>query len=234
MTQTVYILEDEPATARIMSRALEEYGLATRAFRRRADFQREATRQRPDLCLIDLTLPDGDGLEIVGSFLRTAEIPTIIVTGREGLSDRVLGLEMGADDYIAKPFEPRELVARVRSLLRRSRPREAAPDGRIATFDGWTADFDACELHAPDGSVQRLSAAETRLLRSFVSAAGRVLSRGRLLELDNPDALEPDDRSIDARISRLRRKLGDDPKSPRIIRTVYGAGYLFALKPVWS
>lgn len=234
MSAKVYILEDEPDIARVMTRSLEEHGMSVTVFQRLGDLKREIGRHRPDICLVDLTLPDGDGLEVVGDILKRNGIATIIVTGRQDLSDRVIGLELGADDYISKPFEPRELIARVRAVLRRFRKQDGAESGKIARFDGFRIDFDAYELTTPTGQIHELSAAEARMLKNFLLAAGRVLSRGHLLQLDNPDAFDPDDRSIDARISKLRRKLGDNPKAPRIIRTVYGAGYVFSIKPEWD
>lgn len=238
MSQVIYILEDEREMTRIMRRALEGQGFKTREFRLCSDLEKAVKKDRPDLCLIDLGLPDGDGLSIVSDSLRTRNIPAIIVTGRGDSTDKIVGLELGADDYIVKPFEPRELVARVRAVLRRGRtqpPAIAANQGpKIAEFDGWVADFSSCTLADPAGNVENLSTAEAALLETFLSSSGRVLSRSKLLDIASPDDLDPYDRSIDARISRLRRKLGDDPKSPKMIRTVYGSGYVFVAKVKWG
>ncbi|MEB8389423.1 response regulator transcription factor [Rhodobacteraceae bacterium KMM 6894] len=238
MSQSIYILEDEKDMARIMTRALEALGFKTQDFQSCGDFQRALKGNPPDLCLIDLTLPDGDGLSVVSDTLKSLGIPAIIVTGRGDLTDKVVGLELGADDYIVKPFEPRELGARVRAVLRRGSPAEntkqKTQDPKTAEFDGWTADFASCILTAPDGSAENLSAAEAALLETFLSSSGRVLSRSKLLDIASPDDLDPFDRSIDARISRLRRKLGDDPKSPKMIRTVYGSGYVFFAEVKWK
>lgn len=238
MSQLIYILEDEKDMARIMQRALEGLGFETQDFRLCAAFEKALSRKQPDLCLIDLSLPDGDGLSIVSDSLKSRNIPAIIVTGRGESTDKIVGLELGADDYIVKPFEPRELVARVRAVLRRGQSQPSlsqAPQGpKIAKFNGWVADFSSCTLVDPDGNTDALSTAEAALLETFLSSTGRVLSRSKLLDIASPDDLDPFDRSIDARISRLRRKLGDDPKTPKMIRTVYGSGYVFVAKVQWE
>lgn len=237
MNQSIYILEDEPEMTHIMQRALEQHGYKTQGYRLCGEFERALQNVTPDLCLIDLSLPDGDGLTIITESLRRRGIPAIVVTGRGDSTERIVGLELGADDYMVKPFEPREMVARVRAVLRRSQsPKVAAlrSSSKIAKFNGWTVDFSSCTLSDPDGNADNLSTAEAALLEAFVSASGRVLSRPKLLDIGNPDDLDPYDRSIDARISRLRRKLGDDPKSPRMIRTVYGSGYVFVAEVEWE
>lgn len=237
MAALVYLLEDDNDVAIVLRRALEEHGFTVERFARRADLARRLGTQRPSICVIDLGLPDGDGLVVVSNLLRDLGIPSIIVSGRGELSDRVVGLEIGADDYLVKPVEPRELIARVRSILRRSK--ETVGQGTragkaVARFSGWSADFSACVLTDPDGVSIELSAAETALLKAFVDSAGRVLTRSFLLDLESPDDLEPFDRSVDIRVSRLRRKLNDDSRKPRIIRTVYGAGYVFSQKVAWD
>ena len=235
MKQRIYLLEDDSEVAAVIRRALEGQAYAVERFSRCAALEQALRQQEPDLCLVDLGLPDGDGLALVGEMLRRRRIPAIIVSGRSEVTDRIIGLEVGADDYITKPFEPRELVARVRAVLRRKAGgREAAQTAaRIARFGGWTANFDACTLTAPDGEAVELSSAENDLLRIFVQSAGRVLSRATLLDLNSQNDLTPFDRSIDVRVSRLRRKLREDPGAPAMIRTVYGAGYVFAPKVEW-
>ncbi len=237
MSKLIYVLEDDHEIARIMRRALSESGYDIAMYHAVAAFNSALRDRAPDLALIDLGLPDGDGMSVVSEVLRGEGIPSIIVTARGDLTDRIVGLEVGADDYIVKPFEARELLARVRAVLRRTNatPLETAPHTtqKVARFDGWTANFSGCTLTDPEGKTQELSAAETVLLQAFVRSAGRVLSRSQLLDTDD-DNLEPFDRSIDARISRLRRKLRDNVQSPRIIRTVYGAGYVFAAKVRWE
>ena len=235
MKQRIYLLEDDSEVAAVIRRALEGQAYAVERFSRCAALEQALRQQEPDLCLVDLGLPDGDGLGLVGEMLRRRRIPAIIVSGRSEVTDRIIGLELGADDYITKPFEPRELVARVRAVLRRKAgSRDAAQAAaRIARFGGWTANFDACTLTAPDGEAVELSSAENDLLRIFVQSAGRVLSRATLLDLNSQNDLTPFDRSIDVRVSRLRRKLREDPGAPVMIRTVYGAGYVFAPRVEW-
>jgi len=231
----IYVLEDDPDIARILRRLLLQAVPEVQLFGNQKEFCRALEARRPDLVLVDLGLPDGNGLDLIADVLRQAAIATIIVTGRGDVTDRVVGLELGADDYIVKPFEERELLARVRAVLRRVKESvgPAEPAQLSARFDGWHVDFEGCVLRAPDGSAQQLSAAETKLLEVFLQASGRVLSRAQLLDQGGSD-LEPFDRSIDARVSRLRRKIGDSGKSPKYIRTVYGIGYVFAEKVTWS
>lgn len=233
MKPLVYLVEDDPDVIALIKRTLTQQGLETEAFHKLADFRRALKRRMPDLCLVDLSLPDGDGLSVVTSDLPPS-VPRIIVTGRGHLTDRVVGLEIGADDYIVKPFEPRELAARIRAVLRRSQRSADAAEAsevRIERFGEWSADIEACTLWHSDGEVIQLSAAEATLLTAFIRAPGRVLSRSQLLDATTGRTEDPLDRSMDARISRLRKKLRDDPYSPQIIRTVYSAGYIFCLSP---
>lgn len=238
MSALIYLLEDDPDIARLIERSLGQQGFTTRTFRRMAEFERELRRQRPDLCLIDLSLPDGDGLDLVSNGVLPRSVPRVIVTGRGAVTDRVVGLEVGADDYIVKPFEPRELVARLRAVLRRSRMVQDASAGaerrRIARFGGWTVDLGACTLTRADGTTLTLSSAETTLLEAFLRAPGRVLSRSNLMDATGNRHGEPFDRSMDARISRLRRKLDSDALGQEAIRTVYGAGYILTLEVRWE
>lgn len=238
MPTLVYLLEDDPDIARLIERSLGQSGFTTRIFRRMADFEREVRRQTPDLCLIDLALPDGDGLDLVSNGVLPRTVPRVIVTGRGAVTDRVVGLEIGADDYIVKPFEPRELVARLRAVLRRSRMvQETAGEANrrlIARFGGWKADLGACRLQSGDGTTLGLSSAETTLLEAFLRAPGRVLSRSNLMDATGGRHGEPFDRSMDARISRLRRKLDAHSQGQELIRTVYGAGYILTADVTWE
>lgn len=231
MKDLVYLVEDDADIASVIARALGQQGIEVVTFRRMAEFQREIARRLPDLCLIDLSLPDGDGLSLVHGTALPPGLPRIIVTGRGHLTDRIVGLEIGADDYIVKPFEPRELAARVKAVLRRSRMAGGAtqPETPPVRFGDWTADLGGCTLTHRDGEVVTLSATEASLLGALLAAPGRVLSRSQLLDATTGRSEEPFDRSMDARISRLRKKLRDDPQAPQLIRTVYGAGYIFAL-----
>lgn len=237
MKPLIYILEDDADIAHVLLRTLKTEGFLIEVFHRKSSFLNQLKRKTPDLCLVDLTLPDGDGLSVITEYLRNSGVPAIVVTGKSGVTDRIIGLEVGADDYIVKPFEPRELVARVRAVLRRMRgggddasPAEAQ---RVARFDDWTVDLQSCTLTHASGDAFELGAAETRLLEVLLKSAGRVLSRGQLMDHMHASEDEPLDRSVDARISRLRKRLGDDPKDPKLVRTVYGAGYVFFAKVEW-
>lgn len=230
--EEIHILEDDPLVAATVARALEDYGFATRWFRTAGELLAAVARQAPPLAIVDLGLPDRDGMEVVRELRQSADCGVLILTGRDVLSERVLGLELGADDYVVKPFEPRELVARIRSILRRrSQPAAAGKARRRACFEAWRYDPASLTLAAADGSVQILGAAEARLLLCFLEHPNRVLSREQLAA--NPD-LSPLDRSIDVRVSRLRRRLDDDTQSPRLIKTVYGAGYVLTAGVRWE
>jgi len=230
----IFVLEDEPDIARLICSNLADYGFRCEHLRTGRDLLVRARNTTPDLCIVDLGLPDMDGMQVVRQLQEGTPCAVLILTGRNDVTDRVLGLELGADDYIVKPFEPRELVARVRSILRRYQ-RSAAPEvvseRSVASFAGWTFDSNRHTLTAPDGHEISLSAAEAGLLATLLRRPNKILSREQLLgERD----VDPFDRSIDVRISRLRRKLDDDPQNPKLIKTVYGAGYLFAAQVSWQ
>jgi DNA-binding response OmpR family regulator len=237
MKPLIFILEDDADISNVISRTLKSEGFSIEAYQRRGSFLNRLKRKQPDLCLVDLTLPDGDGLSVITEFLKVSKIPSIVVTGRSGLTDKIIGLEVGADDYVVKPFEPRELLARVRAVLRRANYFDSAETlqaDQIARFAGWEVNFRSCTLIDNEGHTSELSASEARLLEVFVKSAGRVLSRGQLMDHIRTSDEDPLDRSVDARVSRLRKKLGDDPKTPTLIRTVYGAGYIFSAKVGWN
>jgi len=229
----IFVLEDDPEIARLICMSMGEYGFRCEHLSTGRQLLARARQSAPDLCIVDLGLPDMDGMQVVRELQDGSPCAVLILIGRNDVTDRVLGLELGADDYIVKPFEPRELVARVRSILRRYQ-RSAAADTTVerntARFAGWTFDASRHALTAPDGREISLSAAEAGLLASLLRRPNKILSREQLLgERD----VDPFDRSIDVRISRLRRKLDDDPQNPRLIKTVYGAGYLFAAQVDW-
>ena len=228
----LYILEDDPLVARTLSQTLGEYGYDCRWFPTAAELLAGLQPQAPALAIVDLGLPDRDGLEVVRELQKKCDCGVMILTGRGFVSDRVLGLELGADDYVVKPFEPRELVARIRSILRR-RGRAGAPAEarQRACFETWRFDPASFALTDGDGHEEVLSAAEARMLQVFLERPSRVLTREQLA---GGQELLPYDRSIDVRISRLRRKLRDDPHNPRLIKTVYGAGYLLATSVTWE
>lgn len=231
---TIFVLEDEPEIARLICASLTEYGFRCEHLATGRQLLSRARQQTPDLCIVDLGLPDMDGMQVVRELQDGSPCAVLILTGRNDVTDRVLGLELGADDYIVKPFEPRELVARVRSILRRyqrSAPMESVGEKTIAHFAGWIFDSGRHAMTAPDGREVSLSAAEASLLAVLLRRPNKIFSREQLLgERD----VDPFDRSIDVRISRLRRKLDDDPQNPKLIKTVYGAGYLFAAQVSWE
>lgn len=181
---------------------------------------------------MDVSLPDTDGFRLTSEIRKTHDLGIIILSARCDLMDRVAGLEMGADDYVIKPFEPREMLARVRSVLRRSQPRAAAQPARapfaIYAFDGWLVDISAHAVVGPNGVSVPLTSGEYQLLEAFVTHANRVLSRDQLIDLTCGSDSPAFDRSIDARIGRLRKKLNDHPREPRYIKTVRNGGYIFA------
>ncbi|MBL8444282.1 MAG: response regulator transcription factor [Zoogloeaceae bacterium] len=231
---TILVLEDEPEIARLICTSLSEYGFRCEHASTGRQLLDRAKRSTPDLCIVDLGLPDMDGMQVVRELQDGSPCAVLILTGRNDLTDRVLGLELGADDYIVKPFEPRELVARVRSILRRyqrAAPTEVGGERTVARFAEWIFDRGQHTLIAADGRQTSLSAAEAGLLTTLLLKPNRILSREQLLgERD----VDPFDRSIDVRISRLRRKLQDDPQEPKLIKTVYGAGYLLAAQVSWE
>jgi len=183
-----------------------------------------------DLVILDLMMPGEDGLSLTRFLRETSNAGIIIATGKGETVDRIVGLELGADDYIAKPFELRELLARVKSVLRRLNAPEATAESSSAEvrFAGWRLDLERRELTGPDGAAVHLTTAEFNLLAAFIESPNRPLDRDRLLDAAGGRGWQPYDRSIDLHISHLRRKLGDDPKSPTLIKTVRGAGYMLA------
>ena len=230
----IYLVEDDENVARVVMRALGEFDFPVEWFRDGSSVLRQLKVERPDLCILDLGLPDMDGVGLIAQISQHGLCGVLVLTGRAHPFDRVMGLEMGSDDYMVKPFEPRELVARVRSILRRTSVagREHAPRmRRYATFLGWTLDCAANTLTAPNGEAHLLGTAETQVLREFVARPHQILTREQLMGQRD---LSPLDRSIDVRISRIRRKIEADAQHPRIIKTVYGAGYLFTASVTWA
>lgn len=192
----------------------------------------QALEQAPiDLIVLDLNLPGDDGLTLCRNLRAKSQMPVIMLTARSEPLDRILGLEMGADDYLPKPFEPRELLARIRSVLRRSRalpPGQAEQNVERLQFAGWTLDLTARHLYSPQQVAVMLSGAEFRLLKIFLEHPNRVLNRDQLLNMTQGRDADPFDRSIDIQISRLRQKLGEDARAPQIIKTVRNGGYVLA------
>lgn len=235
MTQAhVAILDDEPEIRRMLADALEEAGYRVTAFARATEFEAALNRGAPDVCLVDLGLPDRDGLAVVHRLALESGAAIIIISGRAQVQDRVTGLELGADDYIIKPFEPAEVVARVRARLRKGRGSAPSRSAEVARFNGWRAEFARYTLIDAAGGEVPFSHAEGEVLRLFLESPKRLISRAQMQETLGGAAGESFDRAMDVRISRLRTKLGEDPKNPRLIKTIYGAGYIFLGDVVWG
>lgn len=225
----ILVVEDDPEIGRMLKGLLATQGMAvTLAPDGRAMFQALA-RGPVDLVLLDLMLPGEGGLTLCGRLRATSEIPVVMLTAKGEDIDRIVGLEMGADDYIAKPFHSRELLARLRAVLRRSAAaRGARAVGGRYGFDGWLVDTAQRHVHAPDGARVMLTGAEFDLLVVFCEHPRRVLTRERLIDLTHGRVEGPFDRSIDVLVSRLRQKLETTPRDPMLIKTIRTAGYLFA------
>ncbi|SFD83693.1 DNA-binding response regulator, OmpR family, contains REC and winged-helix (wHTH) domain [Sulfitobacter brevis] len=227
----VTILDDEPAIRTMLVDVLEDAGFDTLSFGRARAFEAALATHTPDVCLVDLSLPDTDGLTLVHRLALEQGAIVIIISGRSEVQDRVTGLELGADDYIIKPFEPAEVVARIRARLRSAR---ATPQtGSTAQFNGWTAHFDRYVLEDDAGAETPFSHAEGEVLRLFLDSPKRLISRAQMQESLGGAASESFDRAMDVRISRLRTKLREDPKNPQLIKTIYGAGYIFLGDVTW-
>ncbi len=236
----VLLVDDDPDLRAMLREYLEVHGLEVAEADDGQAMRAALGRAVPDVVLLDLRLPGEDGLSLARWLREHVAVGIVMVTGAGDVVDRVVGLEMGADDYIAKPFEPRELLARVRSLLRRLQPGVAGGDAEAArgvaaagAHNGEVAvgacrlDLRAHRLLDASGDEILLTAMEFDLLRVLVERPNQVLSRDQLLTLTRNREWEPFDRSIDIRIARLRRKIEPDPERPRLIRTVRGAGYMF-------
>lgn len=228
----VTILDDEPAIREMLTDALEEAGFRTLSFGRAQTFMAALAQHQPDVCLVDLSLPDTDGLTLVHKLALEQGAVVIIISGRALVQDKVTGLELGADDYIIKPFDPAEVVARVRARLRKAKPALAA--GQVAQFAGWRVLFDQYVLEDSDGAQTPFSHAEGEVLRLFLENPKRLISRAQMQDHLGGAASESFDRAMDVRISRLRTKLREDPKNPQLIKTIYGAGYIFLGDVAWQ
>jgi len=228
----ILVVDDDREIRDLLGRFLRKHGFRVDSAADGREMQAALSAGRFDLLVLDLMLPGEDGLSLCRRVRADTELPIVMLTAIGEDTDRIVGLEMGADDYIAKPFNPRELLARIRAVLRRSTagPPPAAPAeaGRILCFQGWRLDPGRRSLQAPDGTFVELTGGEFRLLLALAEHPGRVLTRDQLLDLTRGREAGPFDRSVDVQVSRLRRKLEDDPKQPLLIKTVRGGGYVFA------
>ena len=224
MNVRVLLVEDDARLARMVADYLGEAGIRSAIAGTGREAQRLLKRDAFDAVILDLMLPDTDGLDLCKHIRAESTIPLLMLTARGDPLDRVVGLELGADDYLPKPFEPRELLARLRAILRRSR--DTAP-ADVLRFGRLEIDRAARQVHIDDRE-KPLTGFQYTLLLALAERAGRVLSRDALMDLTRGSALEEFDRSIDVHISRIRAAIEDDPKKPRRILTVRGAGYVFA------
>jgi two-component system, OmpR family, response regulator len=225
----VLAVEDDPGMRRLIARILQENGFHVSGARSGPEMWDALARLPIDLVLLDVMLPGTSGMDLCRALRQKSGVPIVMVTARGTETDRVLGLELGADDYLPKPFSGPELVARIRAVLRRSRMIAAEPVGprRRLHFAGWVLDLARRELTAPDGAAVDLSGAEYDTLLAFCEHPQRVLGRERLLELSRNRLGDVSDRSVDVLVSRLRKKIESGATDTPMIRTVRGAGYLF-------
>ena len=227
----VLVVDDSADIREPLAKYLAKKGLRVSTANGGQEMRRILKTNAVDLVVLDIMMPGEDGLSLCRMLRETTDTPVILLTAMAEDTDRVVGLEIGADDYVTKPFNPRELLARIRAVLRRSqalpKPADRAEAVRIR-FDRWTLDTARRELVGEDGVAVPLSTAEFRLLTVFLRRPGMVLSRDQLLDLTAGRSLEPFERSIDNQVSRLRKKIEADPKSPAIIKTVWGGGYVLA------
>jgi DNA-binding response OmpR family regulator len=232
VADSILIVDDDAILRNRLQKYLRKEGFRAAALDSGASLRDAFGQTAADLVILDLVMPGEDGLSLTRFLRERSDVGILILTGKGDTVDRVVGLEMGADDYLAKPFDLRELLARVRSILRRrTGVRNGAAENPEATrfcFDRWTIDMERRELTAPDGVAVHLTAAEFRLLAAFVERPNRALSRDRLLDAIADREWSPYDRSIDLHISHLRQKIEAEPKAPALIKTVRGAGYVFA------
>jgi DNA-binding response OmpR family regulator len=230
----ILAIDDDPATRELVADYLGENGLRVTAVATGAELEQAFARHAIDLVVLDLRLDGEDGMQLARKLRAESAVPIIIVTGKQEEADRVMGLELGADDYITKPFSPRELLARVRAVLRRYHTaRELLPaqgeKRRAYRFAGWELNLGRRRLTSPGGEEVTLTHGEFNLLNAFCASPQRVLSREQLLDLSRLHGAEVYDRTIDVQVLRLRRKIEPDPAQPQYIRTERGAGYVFTV-----
>ncbi len=226
----ILVVDDDAQVRQLIARFLRDNGYRASGARDGREMREALAAGAVDLVVLDLMLPGASGLDLCRDLRASSAVPIIMLTAKGEETDRVVGLELGADDYIAKPFSPRELLARIRAVLRRAEartPEDRSAGRRRVAFAGYSLDTRRREVTSPDGVVIDLSGGEYDLLLAFIEHPNRVLSRDHLLELSRNRSAEPFDRSIDVQVSRLRRKLETGERSPTLIKTVRGAGYIF-------
>jgi two-component system OmpR family response regulator len=233
MMQRILVVDDDPGLRELLDGYLRDSGFEVQTVPDGEAMGAELTRTPFDLIVLDLMLPGEDGLTLCRRLRAHSTVPILMLTARGDEFERVLGLEMGADDYLAKPFSPRELLARIRSILRRAGDRGSDSSPRIA-FDGWMLDLGAHHLIDPEGVVVVLSTGEFRLLRALAENLNRVLTRDQLIDAIAGREANRLERTVDVLVSRLRKRLRDDAREPRMIRTVRSEGYMLVSRPTSS
>ena len=226
----ILVVDDDREIRDLTARFLRKHGFRVDTAANGREMDSQLSAGRFDLIVLDLMMPGEDGLSICRRLRADTQIPIVMLTALGEDTDRIVGLEMGADDYLPKPFNPRELLARIKAVLRRgagSSVSESSFTGKSIRFAGWTVDLARRELNAPDGALVPLTAGEFDLLVAFAERPQRILSRDQLLDLTRGREAGPFDRSVDVQLSRLRRKIENDPKEPTLIKTVRGGGYMF-------
>lgn len=230
MAPHILVVDDDRELRSLLCEFLSRNGFRMTAVANGSAMNQTLTAAKIDLIILDIMLPGTDGLTLCRKLRSDSQVPIIMLTAKGDETDRVVGLEIGADDYLAKPFSTRELLARVRALLRRaSLLQVGSAEGarRVFEFGGWTLDVSRRQLRSPDGALVDLRSAEFELLLALVERPQRVLNRDQLLDLARGRSSEALDRSIDVHVSRLRRRIEVDPKQPELIKTVRSEGYIF-------
>jgi len=225
----VLLVDDEATLREPLAEYLTRQGFLVTAAASAAEARSRLREDKPHIVLLDIMMPGEDGLSLCRHLVESRDIPVILLTARGEATDRIVGLEIGADDYVVKPFEPRELVARIRSVLRRA-SRAALPvaENEILEFEGWRLDPLKRRLSDSEGTVVAISSVEFRLLLAFLEHPRQVLDRDRLLDMVQGREAHLFDRAVDNQVSRLRRKIEVDSRNPQIIQTVWGGGYMLA------
>ncbi len=222
------VVDDEAALREPLAEYLSRQGFSVTQATSAADARALLRDETPDLVLLDIMMPGEDGFSFCRHLVETRAIPTIFLTAKGEATDRIVGLEIGADDYVVKPFEPRELVARIRSVLRRATRGTPPVDNELLEFEGWKLDPLKRRLIDPEGLVIAISSVEFRLLMAFLEHPRQVLDRDRLLDMVQGREAHLFDRAVDNQVSRLRRKVEVDSRNPQLIQTVWGGGYMLA------
>jgi two-component system alkaline phosphatase synthesis response regulator PhoP len=226
-TKTILVVDDEPKIVQIARDFLEHAGFAVLSANDGQTAVALARSAHPDLVVLDLGLPDLDGLDVTRALRKESDVPIIMLTARSEETDRIVGFELGADDYISKPFSPKELVVRVRAVLRRTEAAANAPASEMIRAADLTLDVPRMRLTRAGQAIE-LTGTEFQLLAALAARPGRIFTRSQLLDAVRGVAFDSYERAIDAHIKNLRRKLEPDPRQPRYIHTVYGVGYKFA------